>query len=241
MNYKHVAIIIPIFNERNNILTLIDLLLKKVPGANIVVVDDNSPDGSALAIEKNFGKINKVHLLKGVRKMGRGNAVFRGFFYAYQKCSSQIFVEMDADHSHKPQLVPQLVNLVTANTVVCASRYLKDSRISGWSRLRIIFSRLSNFIIKNILNNPLMDSTNGFRAYPKKAIEVFQKHSPITSNYLVLSETVTLLANHNFKFLEVPSHFPNRTVGKSNTTPILATQSLVDLFMIWWHYKLWRK
>lgn len=241
MNYKHVAIIIPTFNERNNILSLINLLLKEVPGANIIVVDDNSPDGSALAIEKNFSKIKQVHLLKGAKKMGRGNAVFRGFFYAYENFSSQVYVEMDADHSHEPQLIPQLVNLVTAKTVVCASRYVKDSRISGWSRSRIIFSGLANFIIKIILSSPLQDSTNGFRAYPKKAIEVFRKHQLFTNNYLVLSETVALLNHHHFNFLEIASHFPNRTVGKSNTTPFLALQSLVDLLVIWWHYKLWKK
>ncbi|KKU14095.1 MAG: Glycosyl transferase, family 2 [Microgenomates group bacterium GW2011_GWC2_45_8] len=241
MSYRHVAIIIPIYNELDNILTLIDLLLMEVPGANIFIVDDNSPDGSALAIEKSFGKNKKVHLLKGVKKMGRGNAVFRGFFYAYQKCPSQVFVEMDADHSHEPQLVPHLVDLVTPDTVVCASRYLKKSKITGWSRTRIIFSELSNFVIKNFLDSPLTDSTNGFRAYPKKAIQVFQKYNLLTSNYLVLSETMALLTNHNFKFLEVPSHFPNRTIGKSNATPILAIKSLLDLVIIWWHYKLWKK
>jgi len=241
MNYQQVAIIIPIFNERNNILTLVDLLLREVPGANIVVVDDNSPDGSALAIEKKFGKIKQVHLLKGEKKMGRGNAVFRGFFYAYENFASQAYVEMDADHSHQPQLIPLLLNLVKGKTVVCASRYLKDSKITGWSNLRIIFSGLANFIIKIILGSPLTDSTNGFRAYPRKAIAVFRKQQLMTNDYLVLSETVALLSQHHFRFLEIPSHFSNRTVGKSNTTPLLAAQSLVDLLVIWWHYKLWKK
>ncbi|MBU0978455.1 MAG: glycosyltransferase [Patescibacteria group bacterium] len=238
MNYAKVAVIIPTYNERQNILWLIEQLMAVMPGAKIVIVDDNSPDQTALVIKSKYGKSKTVFLLVGIKKQGRGAAVLRGFNFAYHQLSSQIMVEMDADHSHQPQLLPQMISLVNQQTVVSASRYLPGSSITGWSKLRVVFSHLANWAVKIFLSSPLTDSTNGFRAYPRSAIQVLITTRLLTANYVMLAETTALLTGRGFEYREVVSHFPNRRVGQSNTNLRLAFQSLADLSKIWFRYRL---
>ncbi|PIR62424.1 MAG: hypothetical protein COU65_03650 [Candidatus Pacebacteria bacterium CG10_big_fil_rev_8_21_14_0_10_42_12] len=236
MKYSHVAIIIPTFNEAENISSLVKEILQVVPGAQVVIVDDNSPDGTAKIVEENFAKENNVSLVRGTGKQGRGAAALRGFRFAHEKLLSKVFIEMDADHSHEPELLPAMISKITPTTVVCASRYLSGSSITSWSKFRTIFSYLSNSSIRLILESPLSDNTNGYRAYPVAAIEALLETKLVTKNYLVLAETTALLTKKGFKYLEIPSHFPNRTAGVSNTNFKLIIQSIKDLTNIWWKY-----
>lgn len=236
MKYSDVAILIPTFNEAGNIVSLVKKILKILPDAKIIVADDDSPDGTSEIVEKSFSQKQNVFLISDSRKQGRGKAVLRGFLFAREKFSSQVYIEMDADHSHEPELLPALVSKVTPETIVCASRYLPESRITNWSRFRIIFSFFSNAAIRFILKSPLADSTNGFRAYPIAAVNILLKTELLTKNYLALAESVKLLTKNGFNYLEIPSHFPNRTIGKSNTNFKLIIQSLKDLLNIWWKY-----
>jgi len=236
MNYFRVAVIIPTFNEAENIVSLIREILKVVPGAQIVIVDDNSPDGTAKIVEGNFSHEKNVNLVLGTGKQGRGAAVLKGFLFANEKLLSKICIEMDADHSHEPQLLPRLIEKVTPTTIVCASRYLSGSSITSWSKFRSIFSYLSNATIRLILESPLSDNTNGFRAYPAAAVNALLQNKLITKNYLVLAETTAILTKNGFQYLEIPSHFPNRTRGESNTNLKLIIQSIKDLVRIWWKY-----
>ena len=125
MRYSHAAIIIPTYNERENILSLLAELKKVLPGALLIIADDNSPDGSVRAIKKKFAHDACVLVSKCSSKSGRGLAVLRGFSEAYKKNSISTFVEMDADYSHDPSLLPKLIKLTNENTVVCASRYVQ--------------------------------------------------------------------------------------------------------------------
>ncbi|PIR61030.1 MAG: hypothetical protein COU68_01595 [Candidatus Pacebacteria bacterium CG10_big_fil_rev_8_21_14_0_10_45_6] len=233
MNYNQVAIIIPTYNERTNIVSLVREILQVIPGTQVVVVDDNSPDGTAKIISESFAKNKSVCLVKRTKKQGRGAAVLAGFHYANKQLASKIYIEMDADHSHEPQLLPALISRVNATTVVCASRYLPGASISNWSKLRSIFSWLSNSIIRLLLHSSLTDNTNGYRAYPIAAVRVLLTTKLSTKNYLVLAETTKLLTKHGFKYEEVPSHFSNRVSGKSNTTLSLLLRSISDLVKIW--------
>ena len=237
MNYEQVAIIIPTYNESENILLLIKSLSSVVPGASLFVVDDNSPDGTARTVERRYGSSKHIQVMRGAAKQGRGAAVIRGFRLAYKSSTYRIFIEMDADHSHQPELLPKLLEQVTKKTVVCASRYLPGGGIVGWSGLRSLFSRVSNVMIRLVLSSKLSDNTNGFRAYPRAAIKKLLEQPLVTANYLVLSETTLLLTSQGFYYREVPSYFPNRLVGRSNTTPKLAVQSCLDLCRLWLHYR----
>lgn len=236
MRYSHVAIIIPTYNEAENIVLLISEILQVVPGAQIIIVDDNSPDGTARLVKETFSSKSNVNLVRGFGKQGRGAAVLRGFSFAKEKLLSKICIEMDADHSHEPKLLPELIKKVTPTTVVSASRYLPGASITSWSKLRSIFSWLSNNLIHLFLRSPLNDNTNGYRAYPVAAVNALLSTTFLTNNYLVLAESTALLTNKGFKYVEVPSHFPNRVRGTSNTTPMLAIRSLSDLLKIWWRY-----
>lgn len=212
------SIIIPTYNEKENIRRLIPMVFKIVPHASIIIVDDHSPDGTAEAARKLTKKYSGVHVIERKGKGGRGSAVIAGLKFAYDKLKSEIFLEMDADLSHDPSELPSLLSLSKPMTVVLASRYIKGSRILGVPLNRRVMSWFSNFFIRLVLRLPISDNTNGYRCYRKDAVEILIKHLFISHGYILLSESLYLLYTHGFSFIEFPSIFINRKFGVSNAT-----------------------
>lgn len=226
------AIIIPTYNERENIGRLVSQLAKLLPEAAIIVVDDNSPDGTAKIVLSKRKKNSNIHLLLRKNKAGRGQAVLAGFAYALKNTDAKLFVEMDADFSHDPSELQTLLEQTELRTVVLASRYVRGSRIVDWPFIRRVTSFLSNLLIRIVLNLPAKDNTNGYRIYGKDAIRILLKHRFVTSGYIVLSESGYVLRKHGFAFREIPTIFVNRKRGKSNASFREFTESLVALWRI---------
>lgn len=215
---EKVAVVIPSYNESGNIERIVPLIFSIIPYANIVVVDDNSPDGTKDVIRSLQKKYKHLHLVLRSKKGGRGSAVIDGFRYAYRKINPKFYVEMDADFSHTPQEILKLINLSEEKTVVVASRYIEGGKILNVELKRRMLSYLANFIIRFVLKNPLIDNTNGFRCYRKDAIKRLISYKFISKGYIVLSEVATLLNREGFRFIEFPTIFINRKRGKSNAT-----------------------
>lgn len=231
------TIVIPTYNEADNCALLIPALAKVIPTAQIVVVDDQSPDGTAQVIQKLSKKFPQLHLVQGAKKQGRGAAVRQGFTYALAETEAAVFIEMDADFSHQPVELPGLVAAVTTpQTVVIASRYTAGGKVENWPLLRRLFSRLANALIATTTQLPLHDNTNGFRAYHRQALQVLQQHQIHSKSYLCLTETVLILRNHGFSFTELASVFPNRVRGESNTSLQEVTNNLRELYHLTQHY-----
>ena len=237
-----INIIIPTFNEDENIISLLKNIKKNIPTASIAIVDDSKNNNMKKILKKNnFDKnIKYFHRING---RGRGSAVLYGFKQLLKKKSNQIFIEMDADFSHKPSELKQNIRLFKKKKfdLLIASRYLPKSRIVNWPLSRKIFSKLSNILAKAILNIDVKDYTNGFRIYSKKATYLITKKcGKIGDGFIVLSEILLILNINKFKIHEVSTVFVNRKRGESSVNLRLVLQSfigLIKLFLIKKNYK----
>lgn len=237
-----INIIIPTFNEDENIISLLKDIKKNIPTASILIVDDSKNNNMKKILKKNnFDK--KIKYFHRINSRGRGSAVLYGFKQLLKKKSNQIFIEMDADFSHKPSELKKNIRLFKKKKfdLLIASRYLPKSRIVNWPLSRKIFSKLSNILAKAILNIDVKDYTNGFRIYSKKATYLITKKcGKIGDGFIVLSEILLILNINKFKIHEVSTVFVNRKRGESSVNLRLVLQSfigLIKLFLIKKNYK----
>ncbi len=208
-------VVIPTFNEKENIKALVNALLSGYSLAGVIVVDDGSPDGTG-AIIKEIAKGNpKVHLIERRGKGGRGSACLAGFRKAME-LGADFVVEMDADFSHDPRELGRLLDVSQTVGLVIGSRYVKGSRIVGWGLQRRIFSRFANFYARRCLGIPICDYTNGYRRYSRSALEKLEFDRIVSKGYIVLSEISYQLFRKGESFAEVPITFVNRRRGNSN-------------------------
>lgn len=211
-------IVIPTYNEKDNIVTLLKTIRSILPKASITVVDDNSPDGTASIVGPLTKKDKQISLIKRKGKGGRGSAVIRGFAEGLKKKGIDSFVEMDGDFSHDPKELKRILVSAKKNDVVLAARYLKSSKIINWPIQRRIFSFLANIFAKSILWVPIVDYTNGYRCYSRKVLETVGLSRIQETGYAVLMEMIFLVHKSGFKIQQVPTTFINRKRGQSNTT-----------------------
>ncbi|KKU78936.1 MAG: Dolichyl-phosphate beta-D-mannosyltransferase [Parcubacteria group bacterium GW2011_GWA2_47_7] len=207
-------VIIPTYNEEENILKLVEHLLSINLGLDVLVVDDGKDHTSALIADKQ--KLTPhLFLIKRETKSGRGTAVLEGIKFGIAK-GYDLLVEMDADFSHDPIELPALLAVASPNRVVIGSRYLKESKIVNWPLRRRIFSRCANFYAGIILGIGITDYTNGYRVYARDAAEKIDFSHIKSTGYVVLSEIAYQLFRKGVEFREVPTIFVNRSRGVSN-------------------------
>jgi dolichol-phosphate mannosyltransferase len=211
-----ILVIIPTYNERDDVAALCEELLARPEGLDVLVVDDNSPDGTAAAAgevaERHPGR---MEVLCREGKGGRGGAVLAGLAHGLRD-DYELFFEMDADFSHRPEEIPAFLEAAAAADVVVGSRYLPASRIVNWPRSRRLFSRWANRYARFFLGIPISDYTNGYRCYRRAAAEALDPAAVDATGYVVLSEVAYQLYLRGFRFADVPTEFVNRRRGESN-------------------------
>ncbi len=212
-----VLIIIPTLNESQNIEELINAIFEsaKLP-LNVLVVDDNSADGTA-AIVKNLmtGKYqNKLFILERATKKGLASAYLAGFRWGLER-DYTLFGEMDADFSHNPKYLPEMINLAEKYDFVIGSRYIKDAGISGWGWLRKFVSRGGSFYSQLILGIPIKDLTGGFNLWKGNVLETIGLNNIISKGFLFQVELKYRAYQLKFNYMEFPIIFKNREKGKS--------------------------
>ncbi|MGQ9586671.1 MAG: polyprenol monophosphomannose synthase [Anaerolineae bacterium] len=212
-----IAVIIPTYNERENLPEVVRQLLALPLALRVWIVDDNSPDGTGEVAEALAARFPQVRVVHRPGKGGRGSACLAGFQEALACPEVTHVVEMDADLSHDPAELPAIVEKARACDVVIASRYLPGSRIVNWGWQRHLFSRLANLYARALLGIPIRDYTNGYRCYRRQALEALNLGAIQTTGYIVLSEVAYHLHRKGFRFGEVPTCFVNRERGRSNT------------------------
>ena len=216
MDSSNTLIVIPSFNERENIGNLIERIFELHSSINILIVDDGSPDGTADVVRQLQSKFpNQLHLIVREGKGGRGSAVLTGFQFGLEKGFDLIF-EMDADFSHKPEEITLFLEKIQECDMVIGSRYLPGSEIHHWGWKRTFFSHFANKYARFILRIPISDYTNGFRCYSRKAIESLNFDGIEAKGYVVLSEIAYQLFRKGMRISEVPTVFVNRRRGISN-------------------------
>ena len=225
-----IAIIIPAYNERENLKKLVDQINSNLNDIQILIIDDSKVNDSEQTI---IDKKN-VHFIYRGKKLGRGSAVLFGLKECLKK-DYNIFIEMDADFSHDPNELQDKIDFFVNNNldVLIASRYLKNSKIVNWSLSRRIFSKLSNFLAKKLLRIPVSDYTNGYRLYSREAVQLITREcGKIGDGFIVLSEILLVTSLNKLKKENINSVFINRIRGESSVNVKLIFLSLFGLLKL---------
>ncbi len=207
-------IVIPTYDEAKNIEKLIGQILSLQPTFNIIVVDDNSPDGTGEIVSNLKKGEDRVHLIRRLAKLGLGTAYIEGFKLALSKGADLIF-EMDADLSHDPLYLQGFLDNAPKSDLIIGSRYINGVRVEGWSFSRLMVSKVSNIFVSRIMVKALWDFTSGFRCYHRHVLETIDLEKIHSDGYAFQIEMVHLTYKHGFKILEIPILFKEREGGVS--------------------------
>jgi dolichol-phosphate mannosyltransferase len=235
-------VVLPSYNERENILSLIRDVLDGDPARCVCVVDDRSPDETYRVVEESCRShlewADRVHLIVRSKKDGRGGAVRDGFRWGQNAAIPyDAYVEMDCDYSHEPAAIRQGLELLRSGyDVVIGARY-PDGVISGWPMSRRVFSRLANALARALIDRSVRDYTNGFRFYSPRAVATLLRHEQRHTGYVYLSESLSYLLRAGMRIGAFPIRFKNRERGTSNTTLREIRSALTGILQIAWDHR----
>ncbi|MBX4187276.1 MAG: glycosyltransferase [Candidatus Doudnabacteria bacterium] len=219
-------IIIPTYNERKNIRSLVERIRVKLPEIPVVFVDDNSPDGTSDEIRSLQSTDPNIQLIQRPGKAGFASAYLDGFKYILSQSNPEFVVTMDADLSHPPEKLPELIAQARLGKVGIGSRYVTGGRVENWKFRRRLLSRLGNFYARNCLGLDLQDATSGFMAIPIEKIRMLD-HSRIQNRgYAFLMELKLKLRQFGSQFVEVPIVFEERKEGESKLGSSIVMEGL---------------
>ena len=226
METDRTLIVVPTYNERENVRTLIAQLLQIAPDANVLLIDDNSPDGTVEAAEQLFGAEPRFSTLVRTGSRGYGRSLLDGYRFALKKDYDRL-VQMDADFSHDPNVVPVLINASRDADVVIGSRYCPGGRVVNWSWYRRLLSRFANRYVADITGVSARDSTSGFRCYTRRALQSFLSAEIVSEGYAFLFETVFHAQRKELRIVEIPITFVDRRAGKSKMSSKVIFESIL--------------
>ena len=217
---SRVVVVIPTYNERENIEALVAKVKEALDTAglqsHIVVVDDNSPDGTGDLFEEMSFRDGSLHLLTRVKKLGIGSAYIHGFRWVVENLDPDIIVQMDADFQHPPEMVPVLVEAVEKGfDVAVGSRYVFGGGVTGWGWRRMFVSRAANMLAQIFLGLSVKDVTSGFRAFNDDAVKALLCRDVSSRSYPYQVEVLHIFSCMKLKIYEVPYIFGARKAGRS--------------------------
>lgn len=224
-------VIVPTYNEAENIRPLLEAIFAKAPDVNVLVVDDGSPDGTGQIVSEIAKHDQRVHLLARTKKDGLGKAYIAGFQWGLAK-GFEALVEMDADFSHRPEDLVKLLEAIKQNDFVVGSRYVSGGATKNWSLLRKIISRGGSLYSRMILGFPLNDWTGGFNAWTRKALETIRLDSVKSNGYSFQIELKYKALRGGCKGTEVPILFEDRRVGQSKMSSKILIEALYRVWLI---------
>lgn len=207
-------VIIPTYNESDNILKTIELVFQFAPKVDVLVVDDNSPDKTGDLVKKLMKTKKRVSLLAREKKEGLGTAYVAGFKWALKRDYDRI-LEMDADLSHDPAEIPNFLEASKDADVVVGSRYLNGANVVHWPIRRLLLSYGANIYARIITGIPLNDTTSGFKCFNRKVLEAVDLDAVHSGGYSFQLEMNFRAWCKGFKVVEIPIIFVDRTLGRS--------------------------
>ncbi|MFP3941045.1 MAG: polyprenol monophosphomannose synthase [Thermoanaerobaculia bacterium] len=205
---------VPTYDEADNVAPLARRILAAVPGAEVLFVDDASPDGTARRIGELAGRDWRIRLLPRPRKLGLGTAYLEGFRVGLRE-RFDVVATMDADLSHDPGHLPALIAASAEHDLVLGSRYVPGGGVRNWGLHRRLLSRCANAVARRLLDLPVRDGTTGFRVYRAQALRVLPLEGIRSSGYSFLEEITVLAVRRGLSLAEVPIVFCDREGGRS--------------------------
>ena len=226
MNADRTLIVVPTYNERENVGALVAQLLQVAPDADVLMVDDNSPDGTLAAAEHLFGTNPRFSSLRRTGSRGIGRSLLDGYRVAVERGYSRV-VQVDADFSHDPKMIPALVNATHDADVVIGSRYCRGGRVANWPCHRRLLSRFANEYVARITGVTVRDSTSGFRCWTRRALECLLKIGVTSEGYAFQVETVFRAQQEGLRIVEIPITFTDRRAGHSKMSGKVILESML--------------
>jgi dolichol-phosphate mannosyltransferase len=212
---KKTFVVIPTYNERDNLVTIVEQILAlNLSNLCIIIVDDNSPDGTGGVADELSHKHSNLHVIHRPAKIGLGPAYVDGFKYALDQAADYIF-EIDADLSHDPRLIPTFLESIEHYDLILGSRYIDKGGINNWNIVRRFVSWGGNLFSRLILSVPIKDMTGGFKCYRRKVLESIDINNLNSMGYVFQIETTYKAYNAGFKIKELPIIFTERREGES--------------------------
>jgi dolichol-phosphate mannosyltransferase len=224
-------VIIPTYNESENIVTLINEIFEQVPSTHILVVDDGSPDGTGQLVKDLMLNSQQVHLLENKGKGGLGKAYIQGFVWAldnnYTSC-----VQMDADFSHRPQDLKKIVTALEHHPLVVGSRYVPGGGTANWSWYRKLISRFGSLYSRMILGYPLNDWTGGFNGWRREVLESIDLKGVRSEGYSFQIEMKYRAIQKDYQPYEQPILFEERREGASKMSMAIVIEAFYRVWQI---------
>lgn len=230
-NFSQTLVIIPTFNEAGNLPALLDRLISEVPEIHVLIVDDNSPDGTGKIADEFSHKNSRIHVLHREKKEGLAFAYRAGFSWGIEN-GFEAFIQMDADFSHDPQDTKRIAEALRTHDTVIASRYIPGGLTSGWEWHRKVISRGGNMYARLVLGASPKDMTGGFNGWTKKALETIQYQTVHSRGYAYQVEMKYRALKAGFVPFEFPIHFRNRTIGDSKMSSDIVFEAAYRVFCL---------
>jgi dolichol-phosphate mannosyltransferase len=222
-------VIIPTYNEIENIARMIEAVLGQDPSIDILIIDDNSPDGTADVVKKAMEDNDRIKLIERSGKLGLGSAYVRGFEYALAN-GYEYILEMDADFSHNPNDLPRLLEAAKTNDLVIGSRYVHGVNIINWPFKRLLISYFASKYVKVITRMPIKDPTAGFKCFRRKVLESINLKEILSDGYSFQVEMNFRAWVKGFRIKEVPIVFTERIGGVSKMSKQIVWEAV---WMVW--------
>ena len=226
---KKTIIIIPTFNEKDNIKKIIHDVLELYPNVDVLTVDDSSPDGTGKIIKNIQENDTRVKLIEREGKQGLGTAYVAGFKYML-KNGYDVAIQMDADFSHNPKEIKKFRELIENYDLIIGSRYVQGVNVINWPMRRLLLSYFANIYTKVITGLPLCDSTGGFKCFRREVLESIDLDKIKSNGYAFQIEMNFKAWKHGFKLKEIPIVFTDRIEGTSKMSKKIVREAI---FMVW--------
>jgi dolichol-phosphate mannosyltransferase len=227
---KKTLIIIPTYNEKENVEKLLEMIYEVKSDVNILIVDDNSPDKTYEIIEKLMKEKYKdrLFILKRAGKLGLGTAYIAGFKWALERDYSYIF-EMDADFSHHPKYIPEFLKEIETHDLVIGSRYVPGGGVVNWGIIRKFISRGGSLYSRIVLGAPIKDFTGGFKCFKRETLENLNLDKIVSNGYSFQVELNYKVWLKGMKIKETPIIFEDRTLGQSKMSKKIFLEAILKV------------
>ena len=226
-----ILVVIPTYNEAENLPLIVARVRDSVPEAYILIADDNSPDGTAKVADELAASDDHLHVMHRLGKEGLGAAYLAGFAWALEQ-GFDVVVEMDADGSHQPEQLPLLLDALRDADLVLGSRWVDGGSVVNWPRSREILSRGGNWYTRRALRLPLMDATGGYRAFRASTLRALDLDGVGSAGYIFQVDLAYRTLDRGLRVREVPIEFVERQIGDSKMNRKIVSEAL-------WRVTVW--
>jgi dolichol-phosphate mannosyltransferase len=232
---ERALVIVPTYDERENITRLIRTVLAQDPRLDVLVVDDGSPDGTGMVVDDIAVAEPRVHVLHRPSKLGLGTAYLAGFRWALERDYAYVF-EMDADFSHDPAHLPQFLRAIESADLVLGSRY-REGRVTvvNWPMARLLLSYFANIYARVVTGLQLYDSTGGFKCFRREVLAAIDLEKVRSNGYAFQIEMSFRAWKRGFRIVEIPIVFVDRTEGTSKMSKRIVREAVWMVWRLrWW-------